>query len=64
MVNVHGVLKKLLYGEVTGGVMVAIGQEALLAKAMLLVRYLLLVRLYVGLMMVDIRYVGFVTQVG
>jgi len=57
------VLKKLLYGEVTGGVMVAIGQEALLAKAMLLVRYLLLVRLYVGLV-VDIRYVGFVTQVG
>lgn len=43
--------------------MVAIGQEALLAKAMLLVRYLLLVRLYVGLV-VDIRYVGFVTQVG
>ena len=64
LVNVHGVLKKLLYGEVTGGVMVAIGQEALLAKAMLLVRYLLLVRLYVGLMMVDIRYVGFVSQVG
>ncbi|ALX91391.1 hypothetical protein AVT04_06200 [Streptococcus thermophilus] len=63
MVNVHGVLKKLLYGEVTGGVMVAIGQEELLAKAMLLVRYLLLVRLYVGLV-VDIRYVGFVTQVG
>ncbi|EWM55647.1 hypothetical protein Y021_08560 [Streptococcus thermophilus 1F8CT] len=63
MVNVHGVLKKLLYGEVTGGVMVAIGQEELLAKAMLLVRYLLLVRLYVGLM-VDIRYIGFVTQVG
>jgi len=57
------VLKKLLYGEVTGGVMVAIGQEELLAKAMLLVRYLLLVRLYVGLV-VDIRYVGFVTQVG
>jgi len=63
LVNVHGVLKKLLYGEVTGGVMVAIGQEELLAKAMLLVRYLLLVRLYVGLV-VDIRYVGFVTQVG
>ena len=50
-------LKKLLYGEVTGGVMVAIGQEELLAKD------LLLVRLYVGLV-VDIRYVGFVTQVG
>ena len=31
LVNVHGVLRKSLHGQVTGGVMVAI-REALLAK--------------------------------